>query len=136
MMTTKHTDNVQEKAREAINDHNVLSGERQVVEGIPSDASSWNFSMRDFQVAPRRRSRMTKIAIQLLLVTAAVATALMGAFHLTRVTSNNTDVEFPLHRRSLRVADDSSTPTRILYIITTLAEYNTGTRNTVRGSDR
>jgi hypothetical protein len=29
-----------------------------------------------------------------------------------------------------------SSPIRILYIITTLAEYNTGTRNTVRGSDR
>ena len=36
-----------------------------------------------------------------------------------------------------RLQDDShARSTRILYIITTLAEYNSGTRNTVRGSDR
>ena len=32
--------------------------------------------------------------------------------------------------------ETASKSTRILYIITTLAEYNSGTRNTVRGSDR
>ncbi|KAL7564142.1 hypothetical protein ACA910_021117 [Epithemia clementina (nom. ined.)] len=45
----------------------------------------------------------------------------------------------PLAQRSLRLKNDSPSgekQTRILYIITTLAEYNTGTRHTVRGSDR
>ena len=73
---------------------------------------------------------------------ALVAAFFAGSMVLGRV---QTDTDFlsttnTLQRRQLQEvnphAPNEGTPTRVLYIITTLAEYNSGSRNTVRGSDR
>jgi hypothetical protein len=59
---------------------------------------------------------------------------------LDEVEARNSANDFSKGRRRLQQETTTTTSTtarpRILYIITTLAEYNTGTRNTVRGSDR
>ena len=52
-------------------------------------------------------------------------------------TSSNTTIQQQQQRRLSNKNDPTKTKkNRILYIITALAEYNSGTRNTVRGSDR
>ena len=54
----------------------------------------------------------------------------------TVTTTLTTRDEMMLAPQTRRLQEEHEGPIRILYIITTLAEYNSGTRNTVRGSDR
>ena len=86
----------------------------------------------------KRRFWMAAVVGGILVVAALIAGSFsMEAWRIstedysgtTAVASEN------LHRRLQETANKKE-PIRILYIITTLAEYNSGTRNTVRGSDR
>jgi hypothetical protein len=79
----------------------------------------------------RRRGLIAVTAVTLLLVGLFL---LVGVLSSSRVASNQHDgVVTPVSRR---LQEATKEPVRILYIITTLSEYNSGTRNTVKGSDR